>query len=398
MKAMNIAFFGSSLVSAYWNGAATYYRGIIRALHSLGHQITFYEPDAYDRQKHRDIPDPDWARVVVYPADDGGVLGALERARGVDLLVKTSGVGVYDELLEAAVLDIKDSHTTTVFWDVDAPATLDRVKADRSDRFNDLIPLYDLILTYGGGEPVVRTYLELGAQTCVPIYNAHDPDTHHPVPAEERFACDLALLANRLPDREARIEKFFFEAAARLPEYRFMLGGNGWSDKAMPANVNYTGHVYTRDHNAFNCSARAVLNVNRESMASYGFSPATRIFEAAGSAACLITDAWEGIDTFLTPDREVLVAHDAGDVVQHLRSLDADRAKQIGTAARQRVLAEHTYQHRALQLQALLNGDNPSFERVDRSAPGPVKCRAPRDNKAPTSRRTPGSYLLTRHD
>ena len=372
MKAgMNIAFFGSSLVSAYWNGAATYYRGIIRALHSLGHQVTFYEPDAYDRQKHRDIPDPDWARVVVYAADEGGVLGALERARGVDLAVKTSGVGVFDELLESAILEIKDSHTLAIFWDVDAPVTLDRVKADRSDRFNDLIPLYDLILTYGGGDPVVNAYLELGARMCVPIYNALDPDTHHPVPAEERFACDLALLANRLPDREARIEKFFLEAAARLPEYRFMLGGSGWSDKPMPANVNYTGHVYTRDHNAFNCSARAVLNVNRDSMASYGFSPPTRIFEAAGSGACLITDAWEGIETFLTPDREVLVAHDAGDVVEHLRSLDDRRAKQIGEAARQRVLAEHTYQHRALQLQALLEGRqldfSPSLECGDSS-------------------------------
>jgi spore maturation protein CgeB len=358
---MNIAFFGSSLVSAYWNGAATYYRGIIRALHELGHRITFYEPDAYDRQKHRDIPDPDWARVVVYQIDsEADVLKAVEAARGVDMLVKTSGVGAHDQLLEAAILGLKDAHTLAVFWDVDAPATLDRVKADASDPFNDLIPLYDLILTYGGGEPVVKSYEALGAQVCVPIYNALDPETHHPVPREERFECDLALLANRLPDREARIEQFFFEAAKRLPEHRFMLGGSGWADKAMPANVNYVGHVYTRDHNAFNCSARAVLNVNRDSMASYGFSPPTRIFEAAGAAACLITDAWEGIETFLIPEREVLVAHDAEDVVQHLDGLDSSKARQIGEAALRRVLAEHTYKNRAQQLQTLLRATSVS--------------------------------------
>lgn len=356
---MNIAFFGSSLVSAYWNGAATYYRGIIRALHDLGHQITFYEPDAYDRQKHRDIPDPDWARVVVYRADEEGVFSALQRARGADMLVKTSGVGVYDQLLEAAILEIRDDNTLAVFWDVDAPVTLDRVRTDPSDPFRNLIPLYDLILTYGGGEPVVSNYLSLGARACVPIYNALDPETHHPVRAEERFVCDLALLANRLPDREARISEFFFDVATALPGYRFMLGGNGWADKSMPANVNYVGHVYTRDHNAFNCSARAVLNVNRESMASYGFSPPTRIFEAAGSAACLITDAWEGIETFLTPDHEVLVAHNADDVIQHLLELDDTKAKQIGNAAQKRVLAEHTYQQRALQLQQLLNTSVP---------------------------------------
>ena len=352
---MKIAFFGSSLVSAYWNGAATYYRGIIRALHELGHQITFYEPDAYDRQKHRDIPDPDWARVVVYPAEGkAGVLSALEQARGVDVLVKTSGVGVHDQLLEAAVLDLKDSHTITVFWDVDAPVTLDRVKNDPFDPFKNLIPLYDMILTYGGGDPVVRSYMALGARKCVPIYNALDPDTHYPVPAQQRFECDLALLANRLPDREARIEKFFFAAAEQLPERRFMLGGSGWADKAMPANVNYVGHVYTRDHNAFNCSARAVLNVNRDSMVTYGFSPPTRIFEAAGAAACLITDAWEGVETFLTPEREVLVARDADEVVQHLVSLDEKREREIGTAALQRVLAEHTYKQRAQSVGAEL--------------------------------------------
>jgi spore maturation protein CgeB len=359
---MNIAFFGSSLVSAYWNGAATYYRGIIRALHNLGHQVTFYEPDAYDRQKHRDIPDPEWARVVVYNVDDeDGVLRALEQARGVDMLVKTSGVGVYDELLEAAVFDIKEPHTITVFWDVDAPATLDRVKADAADPFLDLIPQYDLILTYGGGDPVVRNYKALGARECVPIYNALDPETHHPVPTDERFKCDLALLANRLPDREARVEKFFLETAEKLPEFKFVLGGSGWGDKPMPANVNYVGHVYTRDHNAFNCSARAVLNVNRDSMASYGFSPATRIFEAAGAAACVITDAWEGIETFLTPDHEVLVAHDADDVVRHLRGLHSNRASDIGEAALRRVLAEHTYEHRAFQLQELLFCAAPAF-------------------------------------
>ena len=354
---MKIAFFGSSLVSAYWNGAATYYRGIIRALHKLGHQITFYEPDAYDRQKHRDIPDPDWARVVVYSAEgEAGVLNALDQARGVDMLVKTSGVGVHDQLLEAAVLDLKDSHTIAVFWDVDAPVTLDRVKTNPLDPFKDLIPLYDLILTYGGGDPVVRSYKALGARECIPIYNALDPDTHYPVLPNKRFECDLALLANRLPDRERRVEQFFLAAAEQLPERQFMLGGSGWSDKSMPNNVKYVGHVYTCDHNAFNCSARAVLNVNRDSMVSYGFSPPTRIFEAAGAGACLITDAWEGIETFLTPGREVLVAHDADEVVQHLSSLDQATATKIGDAAFQRVLAEHTYRHRALQLDQLIVG------------------------------------------
>jgi spore maturation protein CgeB len=357
---MKIAFFASSLVSAYWNGAATYYRGIVRALHGRGHQVTFYEPDAFDRQKHRDMEDPPWAKVVVYSAQtEDEVLRTVQQARGADLVVKASGVGVHDELLERAVLDLQGPGTLVAFWDVDAPATLDRVQGNAGDPFRSLVPRYDLVLTYGGGEPVRQAYRALGARDCVPVYNALDPSTHYPVPPEPRFECELAFLGNRLPDREARVEEFFLRAAAQLPECRMLIGGSGWGDKAMPANVRYLGHVYTADHNAFNCTPRAVLNISRESMARYGFSPATRVFEAAGAAACLVTDAWEGLEMFFEPGKEVLVAHGGDEVAQHVRTLPAARAREIGQAAYRRVLAEHTYAHRAAQLDAVLAGCAP---------------------------------------
>src|SRR4051794_26611239 len=156
---MNIAFFASSLLSAYWNGAATYYRGVVRALHNRGHRITFYESDAFDRQKHRDIPDPDYATVVIYPHSGAdGVRRCLDAAAGADLIVKASGNGVHDDLLESGVLDLKTPQNLVCFWDVDAPATLERVQQNPDDPFAPLIPRYDLILTYGGGDPVVRAY------------------------------------------------------------------------------------------------------------------------------------------------------------------------------------------------------------------------------------------------
>ena len=353
---LDIAFFGSSLVSAYWNGAATYYRGIVRALAERGHRVTFYEPDAYGRQQHRDMPDPSWARVVVYPGEgESGVLEALAQARGADLVIKASGVGVFDELLEREVLTLQNAQTLVAFWDVDAPATLDRVQTNRDDPFRALIPRYDLVLTYGGGDPVVHAYEALGARECVPIYNALDPFTHHPVPPEPRFSCDLGFLGNRLPDREARVEEFFLRAAELLPDSRFVLGGSGWADKPMPPNVNAIGHVYTHEHNAFNCTPRAVLNVNRESMARYGFSPPTRVFEAAGAGACLITDEWVGIELFLEPGCEVLVAGDGEAVAEHLQSLTSTQARAIGSAAYDRIVGEHTYAHRVAQLEALLD-------------------------------------------
>jgi spore maturation protein CgeB len=350
-RAPTLAFYGSSLVSAYWNGAATYYRGLIRELHARGYAVTFYEPDAYDRQRHRDIDDPPWARVVVYPATEADVGHAVEAGARADVVIKTSGVGVFDAWLEAAVIDRRRPGQAVLFWDVDAPATLDRVAARPADPFRALVPRYDLILTYGGGAPVVQAYRALGARACVPIYNAVDPATHHPVPPDPRFEAELAFLGNRLPDRESRVEAFFLAPAAALPERRFLLAGNGWAGKPMPANVRDIGHLFTRDHNAFNGTPLAVLNVTRDSMARYGFSPATRVFEAAGAAACLVSDAWTGLETFLEPDREVLVATSGDEVGERLRSLTPAQARGIGRAARLRVLAEHTYAHRVTQVE-----------------------------------------------
>lgn len=343
---MRIAFWGSSLVSAYWNGAATYYRGILRALAELGHEITFYEPDIYDRLRYRDIDDPDWATVVVYqPADMALVEQYIKHSATADVAVKASGVGVLDEYLESRIASLDGP--SRIFWDVDAPATLDRLGSDVEDPFHAALPLFDLVLTYGGGQPVIDAYKFLGAKGCVPIYNAFDADTHFPVPADPRFEADLSFLGNRLPDREGRVEEFFLHAATLVPDKRFLLGGSGWADKPLPGNVQYCGHVYTRDHNAFNCSALAVLNISRDSMARYGFSPATRVFEAAGAGACIITDEWKGIDEFLTPGAEVLVARNGGEIASLLSQLTYERARAAGEAARHRVLADHTYTQRA---------------------------------------------------
>jgi spore maturation protein CgeB len=375
MRGLDIAFFGSSLVSAYWNGAATYYRGIVKALHARGCRVTFYEPDAYGRQQHRDMADPPWARVVVYPGEgEAGVLNALEDAVAADVVIKASGVGVFDELLERAVLDLKRSDTQAIFWDVDAPATLERVHAKKDDPFRALIPRYDCILTYGGGEPVIAAYRALGARDCVAIYNAVDPSEHRPAPPDPRFEAMLGFMASRLPDREARVEEFFLQPAAALPQHRFLLGGTGWSDRPVPNNVELAGHVYGSDHNVFNSTPRAILNVNRDSMARFGFSPPTRVFEAAGAAACVITDRWDGISQFLEPEREILVADDGGQVVDLLLGLSAQRAQQIGQRARQRVLAQHTYEQRVALLATILEGSDRS-ERREKSALEPREGR-----------------------
>ncbi|MGN6489266.1 MAG: CgeB family protein [Devosia sp.] len=344
---MKIAFYGSSLLSSYWNGAATYYRGILKALATLGYEVTFYEPDVYERQSHRDIDPPDWCRVVVYPGTPDGMLSVTPEAGEADIVVKASGVGYEDDALLEQLLTQARPGAIIVFWDVDAPATLAELRAAPGHVLRRALPQLDLVLTYGGGDPVVGAYAELGARRCVPIYNALDPETHHPVPSDSRYTAHLSFLGNRLPDREARVESFFLEPALALPTRQFLLGGSGWHDKLLPGNVNYLGHVPTAAHNAFNCTPLAVLNISRNSMADMGFSPATRVFEAAGAGTCLITDHWEGIEQFLAPGDEVLVARDGKDVAELVAMLTPSEAERIGGNALRRALRDHTYAQRA---------------------------------------------------
>jgi len=350
---MKVFVFGSSLTSTYWNGAATYYRGIYKNLSKLGYEITFAEPDIYARQQNRDADQIDYANVRVYQSPND-IPFLLEEASVSDLVIKHSGVGADDEQLETGVIECRCPGTKISFWDVDAPATLARIRSDAHDPFRQLIPQYDFIFTYGGGPKVLEQYLELGAKACHPIYNALDAETHYPVAPSPELKCDLAFVGHRLPDREARVEEFFFKAAMLAPEMSFILGGEGWAEKSLPPNVRWIGHVASTAHNRVNCSARMVLNINRESMADIGFSPPTRVFEAAGAGACLITDAWTGIEQFFVPGHEILPAACAEEVISWLRHCDRREAAKIGTAMRERALRNHTYELRAAQLHSIL--------------------------------------------
>lgn len=349
-----MAFYGSSILSSYWNGAATYYRGIIRALAARGVTVTFHEPDVWDRQQNRDIAPPDWCRVNVWEGSHKGLHAAAGAAAAADVVVVASGIGYEDDALRQAVLNSARPGAIRIWWDVDAPATLAAMRQDPRHPLRRDLPGFDIVFTYGGGQRVIDGYRALGARDCMPVYNALDPETHFPAPPDPRFAADLAFLGNRLPDRDVRVAEYLLHPARMLPDQRFILGGSGWEGGGFPPNLRVIGHVGTADHNAFNATPRAVLNIARDSMAACGFSPATRVFEAVGAGACLITDAWEGIEVFLTPGEQVLVARDGQDVADILSRLTPQDARRIGEAGRQHLSNTHTYQNRAEQVTTCL--------------------------------------------
>ena len=239
--------------------------------------------------------------------------------------------------------------SVVVFWDVDAPATMERMCANPTDPFYHALPEYDAILTYGGGPAVRDQCLLFGARAYYSIYNGLDPETHHPVAPDPSLRCDVAFLGNRLPDREARVDELFFRAAALAPGKRFLLGGEGWGDKNLPSNVRWIGHVPTAEHNRVNCSAGMVMNINRSSMANTGFSPPTRVFEVAGAGACLLCDEWPGIDDCFEPDKEILVMRQQKTWWTRSCAMTMQRAAASEQLYALRALREHTYAQRAAQ-------------------------------------------------
>lgn len=277
------------------------------------------------------------------------------------MIVKHSGVGAEDDYLEAAVLEMAaaapaGARPRVVYWDVDAPATLAAIAADPGHALRRLLPHYDFVFTYGGGPSVLEGFRRLGARRAAAIYNGLDPDTHFPALPEPRWRADLTFLGHRLPDREQRVRRFLFGAAELAPERQFLLAGEGWTSGGVPANLRVCGYVAPQEHNALNSSAGFVLNLNRDSMAATGFSPPTRIFEAAGAGAALISDPWPGIQLFFEPGREILLASSPQAIAAYLQEVSPAAAVRLGQRARARALADHTYARRALRVHRILHG------------------------------------------
>ncbi|HEX7045181.1 MAG TPA: glycosyltransferase [Burkholderiales bacterium] len=354
-KGMRVAFFGASLVSGYGNGTAGYCRGLLHALAERGHRVRFYEPLVPERLARRDVLDPSWVEIVRYTADGEGLEAALEHAADADVLVKCSDVGLFDELLDAAIPQVIAPPALAVYWDMHPARTLAQL-ADLRHPLRAQLPWYSAVLTRYGGDPAIEAWERCGARVCFPVYPGIDPESDVPAAPDPEYAAHYTLLAERAEADAMQVRRGFFDVAATLPSRRFVLGGSGWDDTAMPANVDYAGHVYAAERRLYFCSAGAVCNLTPPGTAALGYAPGPSLVEAAGVGACVISDTWDGLEAFLEPEREVLIASDVMQVIEQLSTLSAERAATIGRRARGRCLAEHTYERRAIELEALLEG------------------------------------------
>jgi spore maturation protein CgeB len=350
---MKLVIFGLTVSSSWGNGHATLWRGLIRALQRRGVEVVFFERDVPYYAQHRDLPVLPAGELVLYPDWAAVQERARAEVRSADVVMITSYCPDGRVASELAT----DQARRAVFYDMDTPVTLARLAAGESVDYlpQDGLGGFDLVLSYTGGEALLRLERDLGARRALPLYGHVDPDAHRPVAVQERFACDLSYLGTYAADRQPAVTALFAEPARLRPDKRFLLGGSGY-DTSFPwaDNIFFLDHVAPGEHPAFFASSKLTVNVTRRDMAQMGYCPSGRLFEAAACGTPILTDVWEGLDLFFEPGREILPASTTEEALAALDLAPADLAR-IARAARERTLDQHTSDHRAAELIEMLS-------------------------------------------
>jgi len=351
---MKLVVFGLTISSSWGNGHATLWRSLCRGLASLGHEVTFFERDVPYYARARDMDRPDGCDLRLY-SDWEDVIGEAQLALdAADVGMVTSycpdGPSACDLLLDSRA-------ATKVFYDLDTPVTLSRVRDGEAVPYLPPHGLrdFDLVLSFTGGQALDELQSRLGARAVAPLYGSVDPDVHRPAAPDPRFACDLSYLGTYSADRQAMLDRLFLQAADRRSGSRFMLAGSQYPESfAWKPNIHYVWHLTPAEHPSFYCSSGLTLNVTRGPMAEMGYCPSGRLFEAAACGAAIVSDIWQGLDQFFEPGEEILAASDTGDTLNAL-ALDAAERHAIGQRARERTLDCHTASARARDLERILN-------------------------------------------
>ncbi|MBX9934161.1 MAG: glycosyltransferase [Methylobacterium sp.] len=343
---LTLVVLGLSLSSSWGNGHATTYRALLKAFAERGHDVLFLERDVPWYAAHRDLVAPDFCRLELYPD-----LGAIEDWRDAIAAADAVIVGSYvPEGIEVGRL-VQDWATgVRAFYDIDTPVTLAKLDAGDAEYLTpELIPGYDLYLSFTGGPTLNRLEVEYGSPAARALYCCVDPDLYPATRRKPRW--DLSYLGTYSPDRQPGLETLLLEPARRAPHLRFCVAGPQYPDGfEWPANVERIPHVPPAEHAAFYARSRFTLNLTRADMVRAGYSPSVRLFEAAATATPVLSDPWAGLDTLFVPNREILIAETGNDVLAALSALQEPQRQALGHAARTRVLAAHTARHRAAEL------------------------------------------------
>ncbi|WP_119459361.1 glycosyltransferase family protein [Rhodospirillaceae bacterium SYSU D60014] len=351
---MKLVIFGLSISSSWGNGHATLWRGLCNALARRGHHVMFFERDVPYYAAHRDLTEIPGGALHLYTGWTELLPLAARHLADADVAIVTS---YCPDGIQASDLVLDSPAKLRVFYDLDTPVTLARLAAGEPTTYIGPRGLadFDLVLSYTGGATLSELRTRLGARRTAPLYGSADPAVHRPTARVPHYRADLSYLGTYAEDRQNALSTLFIDPARNRPDLRFVIGGAQypqsfpWTD-----NIFFVRHLPPVEHPAFYSSSRLTLNITRRAMAEMGYCPSGRLFEAAACGVPILSDAWEGLESFFTPGSEILVAGSSAEAVNAI-SLSDEELGRVSRAARERVLAEHTADQRAKDLEDALD-------------------------------------------
>ena len=352
---MRIVVYGLTITSSWGNGHATTYRSLLKGLAGRGHQIVFVEKNVEWYRNNRDLPHPAFCSVELY---DDWALGEA-RLIGLCLDADVAVVGsFFPDAIAASEALFAQAKCPVLFYDIDTPITLSRLRESGSTDYvtRRQIPCYSAYLSFTSGPALLELKNSFGARRAVAFFCSVDPEIYHPTAVKEEFQCALSYLGTYASDRQGRLTSLLNKAAGLLPAERFVVAGPQY-----PATLEWSGnvqrmvHVTPQDHPAFYSSSRFTLNLTRADMVAAGYSPSVRLFEASACGVAILSDAWPGLQEFLTPGEEILLPSSGEDVARMLTGISDEERKRIGARARERILATHTAEHRAIGFERIVS-------------------------------------------
>lgn len=346
VRPMRIVVLGLSLSSSWANGHATTWRGLLSALAARGHRILFLERDLPVLAEHRDLAEPDFCDLRLYK--DISELAAWRANLGcADLVI----VGSYVPEGIAAIRFVQRHASGIVaFYDIDTPVTMARLAGGDLDYLAaEQVAGFDLYLSFTGGPILRRIEQEYGARAARALYCSADPAVHARTDAP--LIWDIGYMGTYSADRQDKLERLLLAPARRDPGLKCVVAGPLYPESIdWPANVTRIDHLSPSAHADFYSSTGWTLNLTRADMVAAGWSPSVRLFEAAACGAAILSDTWPGLEGIFAPGEELELVRDTADIVEALQA-DLRQRRALGDAARRRVLAEHTAEHRAVQLE-----------------------------------------------
>ena len=348
---MKIVIFGLTITSSWGNGHGTTYRSLVKALAHRGHHVEFVEKDVEWYRSNRDMPQPPFCTVHLYDNWSESHAALVQLCGGADVVV----IGSYFPDAIAATEALLDAGSAPLFfYDIDTPITLAQLRAHGRTEYLEgaAIPHYKAYLSFTGGPALRELEDTFGSPCALPFYCSVDPDLYRPMPLNPEFACDLSYLGTYAADRQPKLLRYLDSAAALLPDKRFIVAGPQYPPETkFQPNVERIIHLSPREHPSFYSSSRFTLNLTRADMVAAGYSPSVRLFEASACGAALLSDSWKGLDEFLHPGEEILLPRDEYEVSDILRNFPEEARQRLGARARERILSEHTSEHRARQFE-----------------------------------------------